>query len=93
LADGSNVRLAPGSAVAFDDRGAERRVRLLRGTTWFDIVHDPRRPFRVATGGITTTVLGTAFEVRRDSGTGVDISVKRAPCAWHATSGRLMPIR
>jgi ferric-dicitrate binding protein FerR (iron transport regulator) len=39
-----------------------REVELI-GEGYFDIQHDPSRPFRVHTGKIITTVLGTAFNV------------------------------
>lgn len=63
LADGSIVRLAPDSALAVEIAGGERRVRLLRGTAFFEVHPDPDRPFRVATESLEATVLGTAFEV------------------------------
>lgn len=68
LADGSVARLAPGSAIAVTYAGNWRQVRLLRGEAWFDVQHDTSRPFYVDAKGITTTVLGTAFDVRLDTG-------------------------
>jgi transmembrane sensor len=64
LPDGSTVRLAPRSAIgiAFDDSG--RRIRLLRGEAFFDVVHDTGRPFVVEASGTKATDLGTAFDVR-----------------------------
>lgn len=76
LADGSIVQLAPESAIAVDDMVGERRVRLLKGEAFFDVRHDPKRPFRVRTRNAETTVLGTAFNVTmNDKGTAV--AVKR----------------
>ncbi len=63
LSDGSRAVLGPDSALAFDDNGARRGVRLLRGRVFFDVVPDPGRPFRVRVGDTDVTVLGTAFEV------------------------------
>ncbi len=68
LADGSAVSLAPGSAIAVTYAGNRRQVRLLKGEALFDVRHDPSRPFYVEAGGITTMVLGTAFDVRLDAG-------------------------
>jgi transmembrane sensor len=65
LDDGSQVELGPGSAIAVDYRGATREVRLLAGQAMFDVTPNPARPFKVATGDVTTTVLGTSFDVRR----------------------------
>ncbi|MCY1267944.1 Protein FecR [compost metagenome] len=67
LEDGSRVRLGAGSALAVAFAEDERRVRLLAGEAFFEVVADADRPFRVAADGVTTTVLGTAFEVRRDA--------------------------
>lgn len=65
LADGSVVELGPDSAIAVDYRSDARLVRLLAGQAMFEVASDPARPFRVAAGDISTTVLGTGFEVRK----------------------------
>lgn len=65
LADGSTVQIAPDSAIAVDYRDGRRTVHLLSGQAMFDVTHDPSRPFRVEAGNVTTTVLGTSFDVRR----------------------------
>lgn len=74
LPDGSRLTLAAGSAVAFDYSERERRITLLRGEAFFQVKPDTRRPFRVLTADVTTTVVGTSFDVRRDV-TGVAVSV------------------
>ncbi|MFT4053736.1 MAG: FecR domain-containing protein, partial [Novosphingobium sp.] len=76
LSDGSMLNLAPRSAVAIDVTKEQRTVRLLRGTAYFDIARDPAHPFRVKTGDVVTTVLGTAFEVRREAD-GAAVAVRR----------------
>jgi len=76
LADGSTVQLGPGSAIAVDYDGAGRTVRLLAGQAMFDVTRDPSRPFRVAAGDVTTTVLGTRFDVRM-IGEATSVSVNR----------------
>lgn len=64
MADGSRVRLGPDSAMAASfDRG-HRDVRLLSGQAWFEVRPDRARPFRVTARDVTTTVLGTGFDVR-----------------------------
>jgi ferric-dicitrate binding protein FerR (iron transport regulator) len=65
LPDGSHVRLGAESSIryatAFDE--PTREVEL-RGMAYFDVVHDPARPFIVhVRNGITTKVLGTRFVV------------------------------
>jgi transmembrane sensor len=49
--------------VQIDD--AERRILLDRGQAFFNVAHDPSRPFRVFVGSEEVRALGTAFEVRR----------------------------
>lgn len=72
LEDGTGVRLGPESALGVDFSSGERRVRLLKGEAFFEVVPDAARPFRVAAGDVIATVLGTAFEVRLD---GDDVGV------------------
>lgn len=64
LEDGTRVHLGPESALDVAFAAGERRVRLLKGEAFFDVVPDAARPFRVAANDVVTTVLGTAFEVR-----------------------------
>jgi transmembrane sensor len=64
LEDGSVAYLGADSAidVAFDQ--TSRNIRLLSGEAYFEVEPDSGRPFRVDAGGVDTTVLGTAFDVR-----------------------------
>lgn len=64
LPDGTTVRLGPDSALSVDFDERERRVRLVKGEAFFEVAPDQEHPFRVATREVTTTVLGTAFDVR-----------------------------
>ncbi len=48
LEDGTQVRLGPESALGVDFTAGERRVRLLKGEAFFDVVPNAARPFRVA---------------------------------------------
>jgi len=63
LADGSKILLHKDAHIDFDPAfsGKTREVTLV-GEAYFDIRHDTR-PFIVHTGPITTTVLGTAFNI------------------------------
>jgi len=75
LEDGSKVSLGAVSAIDVAYAGGERRVRLLRGEAYFEVHRDPAHPFRVSSGDVETTVLGTGFEVRlRDEG--ADVAVR-----------------
>lgn len=68
LADGSRVTLnthTRGRAVVNDK---ERRFLLDEGEAYFEIQHDPTRPFVVMAGRDKVTVLGTKFSVRYEDG-------------------------
>lgn len=64
LQEGSTVGLGPESALALGFGDGERRVRLIRGEAFFEVLPDATRPFRVEAGDAVVTVVGTAFEVR-----------------------------
>lgn len=63
LADGSSIDLANGSAITVAISGKTREVHLIRGRAWFDVAHDPERPFVVITDFGQVQVLGTSFGV------------------------------
>jgi len=63
LDDGSLVELGPKSAIDTDFTNGARHVTLLAGEAFFDVRHDPARPFIVNAAGVKVTVLGTAFDV------------------------------
>jgi len=63
LADGSTVTLDAGSAIAVDFDGQGRRIELLRGQAFFEVVSMPARPFTVDAAGVRATVTGTKFSV------------------------------
>ena len=65
LPDGSTVLLNTGSTLSYNDSfGANNRKVILSGEAYFDVTHDPAHTFTVHSGGITTAVLGTAFNVK-----------------------------
>ncbi len=76
LADGSSVELNTGAALNIDYAGKLRRVTLARGEAYFDVRHDPSRPFIVKAGSGEVRVLGTAFSVARE-GDGARVTVTR----------------
>ncbi len=78
LSDGSRVWLNAGAtlkyAKVFD--GATREV-YLNGEGYFDIEHDPKHPFIVHSGKLSTTVLGTAFNIKAEESGRIKITVTR----------------
>jgi ferric-dicitrate binding protein FerR (iron transport regulator) len=69
LSDGSRVVLGPASELRLPSRfPPESRDVQLQGTAYFEVAHEPSRPFRVHAGGAVTRVLGTHFVVRAYQG-------------------------
>ncbi|MEO8620555.1 MAG: FecR domain-containing protein, partial [bacterium] len=65
LADGTHVRLAPGSQVRVAaDFGTARRDVYLEGEGYFEVTHDESRPFTVYAGNTSVRDIGTSFSVR-----------------------------
>jgi ferric-dicitrate binding protein FerR (iron transport regulator) len=64
LPDGSEVWLQAGSTIVYPEQFSrhERRVSL-RGEAFFQVVKDPDKPFVVDTGDLSTTALGTSFNI------------------------------
>ena len=65
LADGTRVWMNADSQLEFPEQfnGTRRTVRL-HGEAYFEVAKDRRHPFVVETDYLTTTVLGTSFNVR-----------------------------
>lgn len=68
LEDGSVVELNRGAELRVSFSAGVRRVELTRGEAHFTVVRDPARPFIVAAGGREVRAVGTAFNVRLESG-------------------------
>lgn len=65
LEDGSRVRLDTDSQVRVRLTRGERRLDLMRGQAFFEVAHEPGRPFVVRAGDTSVRALGTRFEVSR----------------------------
>jgi ferric-dicitrate binding protein FerR (iron transport regulator) len=64
LDDGTQVRLNSGSELrVYFNHDHGRKVEL-SGEGWFNVAHDPQRPFLVETERFLVEVLGTSFNVR-----------------------------
>lgn len=65
LNDGSTVVLNAGSKLILPEtfNGLSSRDIQLTGEAWFEVAHDPDRPFTVYTKNAITKVLGTKFQV------------------------------
>ncbi len=76
LADGSHVLLDADTAIDVALSGPERRVRLLRGTAFFSVVHTGR-PFVVEAQNGQARVLGTEFDVAMNEDRQVTVTLAR----------------
>ncbi|WP_304715741.1 FecR family protein [Phenylobacterium sp.] len=68
LIDGTQIVLNTDSALKVRFTSRRRHIEILRGEAWFDVAHDPTRPFVVRSGAARFQVLGTAFSVRQQKG-------------------------
>ncbi|MDQ8154274.1 MAG: FecR domain-containing protein [Gemmatimonadota bacterium] len=88
LPDGTGVVLGPASELkTVEGYGDGRREVELRGTAFFEVVHDAERPFAVRTAGAVITDIGTAFNVRGDGDEGVEVSVREGSVRVQADRG------
>jgi transmembrane sensor len=64
LQDGSKVILNSGSTLRYiKNFEVDRRELFLTGEAYFEVVKDSLRPFTVKTGHVSTTALGTSFNI------------------------------
>ncbi|WDI93229.1 FecR family protein [Xanthomonas campestris] len=66
LDDGSVLTLNGASRVRVQLQAHRREVALEAGEVFFDVAHDPRRPFEISMGQARVRVLGTVFNLARD---------------------------
>lgn len=64
LKDGSKVILNSESSIIYDENFAsDTREIELNGEAFFEVAHNPEKPFIVKSGAISTVALGTSFNV------------------------------
>ena len=65
LLDGTKIMLNADSKIKYPVRfGEESREVLLQGEAYFEVTHNVEKPFKVRTGNISTTDLGTKFNIK-----------------------------
>lgn len=64
LTDGTKVWLSPNSKLDYpaEFKGNQRLIHL-DGEAFFEVAHDAKHPFVIKTGSVSTTVLGTSFNI------------------------------
>ena len=67
LDDGTRLSLNSGTHVRITYSDSERRVELERGEAYFEVAHNPARPFIVTAGARQVIALGTTFVVRYET--------------------------
>ncbi len=75
LPDGSTLVLNTATRVEVDYSRDARYLRLTGGQALFEVVKDVTRPFVVTAGNRRIVALGTAFDVRMDATTGVQVTL------------------
>ncbi len=74
LPDGSHVFLNANSAISEEFAADVRKVTLLKGEAYFEVIKDAARPFVVEAANGQVRVLGTAFDVNLIDG-GAEVTV------------------
>ena len=65
LADGTKITLNAASTLTYPESfGDDSRKVTLDGEAFFDVARDESRPFSIASQGLSTTVLGTSFNIK-----------------------------
>lgn len=76
LADGSRISLHANSSVIYAKEFKNKREIFLTGKAVFHVAKDPRAPFIVYSGAITTTALGTVFLVNAgEAASGINVQL------------------
>ncbi len=76
LPDGSKVMLNSGSSIRYEKSfGGNIRNIELEGEAFFEVHHDPLRPFIVLANGVSTKALGTSFNIKAITSESVYISL------------------
>lgn len=65
LSDGSRVALGGATRLQVGYSPARRALQLADGEAYFEVAHNPARPFVVKAGSLTVTAVGTAFNIRK----------------------------
>lgn len=93
LEDSTQVWLNAASSLEFPDHfDPDKRVVYLMGEAYFDVKHAEKVPFIIHTGAVSTTVLGTSFNIKAYPGEeNITVSVSRGKVkvsrkdGWEAT--------
>lgn len=89
LGDGSKVRLQPrAKMIAPKSFEGETREIQLEGDAFFEVAHNPQKPFIVHVGNVATKVLGTSFWIRTTPENQVEVAVRTGKVAVYESKKR-----
>ena len=78
LTDGSIVYLADNTTLSFPEKFSQKdRLVELKGQAYFDVAHNPQKPFIIETADAYIQVLGTAFNVKSYAPDSFELIVQR----------------
>ncbi|MEQ6120838.1 FecR domain-containing protein [Reichenbachiella sp. MALMAid0571] len=89
LPDGSQVRLNSGSSLSYPEVFSDIRSVTLVGEAYFEVTKDPNKKFIVSTEDITTTVLGTSFNISAYPDEELKVTVETGKVAVSSNNERL----
>lgn len=93
LADGSHVDLSGNAELRARILPWRREATLVRGEAFFDVRHEAHRPFVVHSDATAVRVLGTAFNVDRQSVTRTVVEVYRGAVALEVADAEPVTLR
>ena len=85
LADGSLIKLNTRTTIRHRFDESTRRVELIEGEALFDVARDEQQPFIVTAGATEVRVLGTSFNVYKQSDLEATVSVLEGRVTVRAT--------
>lgn len=89
LPDGTRVQLNSGTTFSYPTRfnGSERFVKL-SGEGYFEVSHNPAKPFKVQSAGQVLTVLGTHFNVQAYENEPIETALLEGKVLVQATNSK-----
>ncbi|WP_170148119.1 FecR family protein [Marinoscillum furvescens] len=76
LPDSTRIWLNAGSSLSYTDQfGDYSRHVTLEGEAFFDVTHNPNKPFVIATSAFETKVVGTSFNISAYPGENTSVTV------------------
>ncbi len=76
LEDGSVIYLRPNTRLLYHISNNQRKASV-KGEAFFDIAHDPQKPFSIEANNVLIEVLGTSFNVNTNKTSGPEIFVEK----------------